>query len=152
MKRLIAWLLVLVVVEFSHTATAGPVEEVAEIATPRLQALHDGNLEAYMAAFADNAVFQSAFSAFRIEGKSAIRAHFAQVFQNYPKRLVLPRQSVSRAYNSDLVISSSYSIFYLTNQQGQVGIHPIRSTVVWAKVDGRWQIVDQHGSQVPVGP
>lgn len=152
MKRSIVGLLALVVAEFSHIAAAGPVEEVAEIATPRLQALHDGNLEAYMAAFADNAVFQSAFSAFRIEGKAAIRAHFAQLFQNYPKRLVFPRQSVTRTYNDDLVISNSYSIFYLTNQQGEVGGHPIRSTVVWAKVDGRWQIVDQHGSQVPVGP
>jgi uncharacterized protein (TIGR02246 family) len=152
MKRSIVGLLAVVVVALPQTAAAGPVEEVAEIAAPRLQALHDGNLDAYMAAFADNAVFQSAFSAFRVEGKAAIRGHFSQVFQIYPKRLVLPRQSVSRAYNDDLVISNSYSILYLTDQQGHVTIHPTRNSVVWARVGGRWQIVDQHGSQLPVGP
>ena len=150
MKRSIIGLLALVVVGFSRTAAAGPAEEVAQIAAPRLQALQEGNLDAYMAAFADNAVFQSAFSAFRVEGSPAIRAHFLEVFRIYPKRLVLPRQALSRVYNDDLVITNSYSVIYLTNQQGQVSVHPIRSSVVWARVGGRWQIVDQHGSQLPV--
>src|SRR5688572_33118589 len=150
MKRSIIGLLALVVVGFSRTAAAGPAEEVAQIAAPRLQALQEGNLDAYMAAFADNAVFQSAFSAFRVEGSAAIRAHFLEVFRIYPKRLVLPRQALSRVYNDDLVITNSYSVIYLTNQQGQVSVHPIRSSVVWARVGGRWQIVDQHGSQLPV--
>lgn len=39
---------------------AGPAEEVLQIADPRVKALEEGNLDAYMAAFADNAVFHSA--------------------------------------------------------------------------------------------
>jgi ketosteroid isomerase-like protein len=55
-------------------------------------------------------------------------------------------------YNDDLVISNSYAVLYLTNQQGQVVTYPLRSSVVWAKIGGRWQIVDQHGSRLPVAP
>jgi hypothetical protein len=29
--------------------------------------------------------------------------------------------------------------------------YTLRSSVVWAKLGGRWQIVDQHGSQ-PIAP
>jgi hypothetical protein len=61
-----------------------------------------------MAAFADNAVFHSALSPFRIEGKEAIRGYFVELFQLYPKRRVLPRQSAVRAYNDDLVIQNGY--------------------------------------------
>jgi uncharacterized protein (TIGR02246 family) len=152
MKLSIVALLALTIGGFGGGVWAGPAEEVAQIAAPRLQALQDGNLDAYMAAFADNAVFQSALSAFRVEGKEAIRTHFTELFGIYPKRRVLPRQSTTRVYNDDLVITNSYSVLYLTNQQGQVVTYPLRSSVVWAKIGGRWQIVDQHGSRLPVAP
>ena len=152
MKRSIVALLALTLWGFVVEAWAGPAEEVAQIAAPRVQALQDGNLDAYTAAFAENAVFQSALSAFRIEGKEAIRAYFTEVFQIYPRRRVLPRQSTIRVYNDDLVVANSYSVLYLTNQQGEVVSYPVRNSVVWAKIGGRWQIVDQHGSRLPVGP
>ena len=72
---------------------AGPAEEVAQIAGPRVQALEDGNIDAYVTAYADNAVFQSSLSPFRIEGKEAIRAYFNQLVQLYPKRRIMPRQT-----------------------------------------------------------
>ena len=152
MKRLIVTLLALTITGFVGEVSAGPAEEVAQIATPRLQAFQDGNLDALVAAFADNAVFQSALSPFRVEGKEAIRAHYAEVFQVYPRRRVLPRQSATRVYNDDLVITNSYSVLYLTNQQGQVMNYAVRSSLVWAKIGGKWQIVDQHGSRLPVAP
>lgn len=152
MKRLVAALLSLTIAGFGGELWAGPAEEVAQMAAPRLQALADGNLDAYTAAFADNAVFHSALSAFRAEGKAAIRAHFVQVFAMYPKRSVLPRQVTTRVYNDDLVVTNSYSILYLTDQQGHMKTYPLRTSVVWAKLGGRWQIVDQHGSQLPMAP
>jgi uncharacterized protein (TIGR02246 family) len=117
-----------------------------------MRALQEGNVEGYTAAFAENAAFHSAFSAFRIDGKPAIRSYFAEVFQMYPRRLVQQRQSTTRVYNDDLVITNSYSIVYLTDRQGKASAHPIRSSVVWARLDGRWQIVDQHSAPLPVAP
>jgi uncharacterized protein (TIGR02246 family) len=149
MKRLLACSFVLVFAGMCVQVWAGPTDEVLQIAGPRVKALEEGNLDAYMAAFADNAVFHSALSAFRIEGKEAIRAYFAELFQLYPKRRILPRQSSMRAYNDDLVIQNGYSALYLTDQKGEVLSYSLRSSVTWAKIGGRWQIVDQHGSRLP---
>ena len=152
MKRSIAVLSSFILMGFAVGVWAGPAEEVAQIAGPRLQALQEGNLDAYTAAYADNAVFHSSLSPFRIEGKEAIRAYFAELFQVYPRRHVFPRQPITRAYNDDLVIQNSYNVLYLTDQKGQVSTYAVRTSVTWAKLGGRWQIVDQHTSRIPVTP
>jgi len=150
MKQLVARLFILVFTGICAEVWAGPAEEVLQIAGQRTKALEEGNIDAYMAAFADNAVFHSALSPFRIEGKEAIRGYFVELFQLYPKRRVLPRQSAVRAYNDDLVIQNGYTALYLTDQKGEVSAYALRTSVIWAKIGGRWQIVDQHGSRLPV--
>lgn len=152
MKRSIATLCTLISVVLAAEVWAGPVEEVTQIAAPRLKALQEGDVDAYTAAFADNAVLNSSLSAFRIEGKEAIRAYFIELFQIYPKRRAFVRQQAMRAYNDDLVISNSYAVFNVTDQQGKVTALQLRSSVVWAKLGGRWQIVDTHTSRLPVAP
>jgi uncharacterized protein (TIGR02246 family) len=139
-------------VGFAAEIWAGPEEEVAQIAGPRLKALHEGDANAYTAAYADNAVLHSSLSSFRIEGKEAIRAYFNELFQMYPRRRAFVRQQAMRAYNDDLVISNSYAVFNVTDQQGKVTALQLRSSVAWAKLEGRWQIVDQHTSRLPVAP
>jgi len=152
MKRIIATLSTLILVSIAAEAWAGPVEEVAQIAGPRLKAFQEGDLDAYTAALADNAVVNSSSSAFRIEGKEAIRAYFTELFQMYPRRRIFVRQSAMRAYNDDLVISNSYLALNVTDQQGKITAFQLRSSVAWAKLGGRWQIVDQHTSRLPVAP
>jgi uncharacterized protein (TIGR02246 family) len=152
MKRLIAAVAATALLGLASEVLAGPVEEVAQIAGPRLQALQDGNIDAYVAAYADNAVFHSSLSAFRIEGKEAIRAYFAELVKLYPTRRVLPRQPAARAYNDDLVVQNGYAVLYLIDQKGQLSTVHTRSSVTWAKLGGRWQIVDQHTSRLPVAP
>ena len=152
MKRIIATLSTLILVSIAAEALAGPVEEVAQIAGPRLKAFQEGDVDAYAAALADNAVVNSSSSAFRIEGKEAIRAYFTELFQIYPRRRIFVRQSAMRAYNDDLVISNSYLALNVTDQQGKITAFQLRSSVAWAKLGGRWQIVDQHTSRLPVAP
>jgi uncharacterized protein (TIGR02246 family) len=152
MKRSIARLYAVILVGLAAEAWGGPIEEVSQIAGPRLQALQDGNLDAYTAAFADNAVVQTSLFPFRAEGKDAIRAQLTELFQLYPKRRVLVRQPSMRAYNDDLVVSNSYFVLYLTNQKGEVTNVTGRTSVTWAKLGGRWQIVDQHSARLPVAP
>lgn len=132
-------------------AWAGPVEEVAQISAPRIQQLQDGNIDAYVAAYADNAVFQSALSPFRIEGRDAIRTHLAQVVELYPKRRILSRQPMLRAYGDNLVIQNAYAVLHLTDTDDEVQTVFTRSSVIWARIDGRWRIVDQHTSRLPHG-
>ena len=152
MKRWIARLATMILMGCILEAWAGPTEEVLQIAKPRLQALQDGDLDAYTAAYADNAVFHSSLTAFRIEGKEAIRAYFAELFKLYPTRHVFSRQPAIRAYNDDLVVQNGYAVLYLTDPKGQVTTYHTRSSVTWSKIGGRWQIVDQHTSRLPTAP
>ena len=152
MQRFIAALSTSMLVGFASQAWAGPAEEVAQISGGRIQAFEEGTPDAYSADFADNASLTSSFSAFRIDGKAAIRAYFAELFQLYPKRRLFVRQPATRAYNDDLVIQNGYFALHLTNPKGEVSIFQVRSSVTWGKVGGRWQIVDQHVSRLPMTP
>ena len=152
MKRSFATLSTVILLGFAAEVWAGPAEEVAQIAGPRLQAFQEGNLDAYAAAYADNAIIQSSLSPFRIEGKDAIRAYLAELFKIYPQRRVFLRQPSTRVYNDDLVIQNNYIVLDLTDQKGQVAALALRSSVTWAKIGGRWQIVDAHTSRLPATP
>jgi uncharacterized protein (TIGR02246 family) len=152
MKRSIAALFAVILTGLASEIWAGPVEEVTQIAGPRLKAFQEGDVDAFTAAYADNAVVNASSSAFRIEGKEAIRAYFTEFFQIFPRRRFLVRQPAMRAYNDDLVISNSYGAMNLTDQQGKVTAFHVRSVVVWSKLGGRWQIVDTHTSRIPVAP
>lgn len=150
MSKSILVLFALTMVGLAAKAWAGPAEEVAQIAGPRGQAFEQGNAEAYSAAFADNAVLTSSLSAYRVEGKEAIQAYFVQLFQLYPGRRLFTRQPVIRAYGDNLVVQNAYNVLYVTDQGGKVTQLTLRSSVVWTRVGGRWQIVDQHVSRIPM--
>lgn len=150
MNRTIAILSMLILSGLSLQAAGGPLEEVAQLAAPRGKLFEEGTAEAYVAPFADSAVLTSSLTGFRIEGKEAIRAYFAALFEMYPTRRLFSRQPIARAYNDNLVVQNSYNVLYLTDEQGQTTQLTLRGSVVWAKVGGRWQIVDQHVSRMPL--
>ncbi len=149
MMKSIIVLFALALAFLANAVQAGPVEDVAQIAAPRGKLFEEGSAEDYAAAFADNAVLTSSLSGPRVEGKDAIRAYFTQLFQMYPGRRLFNRQSTARAYNDDLVIQDGYFITFWTDRKGEVVQLELRGTIVWAKVGGRWQIVEQHVSRFP---
>lgn len=149
MKTLIAVLVSFAAIALSAPTWAGPIEEVAEVAQPRQQAFAQGNVDAFAAAFADTAVLHSSFQPFRIEGKDAIRAYFAQLFQIYPKRWFSVRQPIARAYGDDLVVQHAYAVIHVIDEKGAPMTYHTRGNTIWKKLDGRWQIIDQHISRLP---
>lgn len=58
-------------------AWAGAEEEVAQARQQAVQAFQEGNLEAFMPTWADNAVYTAPTVPFRLDGKAAIRDYFA---------------------------------------------------------------------------
>ena len=134
---------------FASAVWAGPIEEVAAVAKQRAQAFNEQNLEAYVATFADNAVYTPPRSPFRIEGKDAIKAFYTGVFQQFPKTKVSGRQTSMRAYGDSFVISNGYLDVTLTDRNGHANDFAFRTNQVWAKIDGKWLVVDQHNSKVP---
>lgn len=149
MKKILAATAFLFLIAAGTASWAGPAEEVAQISGPRLKALYSGDIDAYVDAYADNAMFYSSFSPFRIEGKDAIRAFFSQLVQMYPKRQVFIRQPIARVYNDNLVIQTSYAVLNWANAKGEYETFDTRGSTVWAKVEGHWKIVDQHLSRLP---
>lgn len=152
MKRIAAVLLGLVLAHIPILGYSGPAEEVAQLAAGRNQAFRDGNADAYSAPFADNAVLQSSFTPFRIEGKEAIKAYFVELFRAYPRRTLFIRQPATRAYGNDVVVSDAYATLNLLNERGEPRNYETRSSIIWIRIDGRWQIVDQHVSRLPSTP
>ena len=150
MKKVILALFALSLGVSAFESWAGPIDEVAQLTAQRGRVFEEGTPDAYAAAFADNGVLTAALQAFRIEGKEAIRAYFAELFQLYPGRRIFARQTAARAYGDDLVVQNGYFIVYFTDQNGQVAQFSFRSSTSWAKISGRWQIVDQHVSRVPM--
>lgn len=144
-------MLALILTLLASFASAGPAEEVAQVGAQRLKALQEGNADLYAADFADNAVFYSSFSPFRIEGKEAIRAFFVDLFQLYPKRRTFIRQPTTRVYGDNLVIQNAYAVLNWTDEEEEVETYNIRYSIVWSKIGGRWQIVDQHTARLPEG-
>ena len=150
MKLLTGVLLLLLLSGIAAAAWAGPAEEVAALAQQRGQAFAEGNLDAYMAAWADNAVLTSSRAAFRIEGKEAIRTWFASLFQNYPTRRSIGRQISYRVYGNDsVVISNAYADQTWVDRNGHMTTAMVRASTTWMKVGGQWVTVDFHVSKIP---
>ena len=145
-KRL---LVVLLVLGLAPSVWAGPAEEVAALGQKRAQAFAEGNIDAYIANWADNAVFTSSRAAFRMEGKDAIRAFFANLFQQYPNRRSVGRQISFRVYGDNVVVANSYADQTWTDRNGQTTAAMARLSATWMKIGGQWQTVDAHVSKVP---
>ena len=134
-----------------NPAFADPLKEVAEVVAPRAKAYVTGDVEGWTAVYADNATFYSSLSPFRIDGKAAIRSYFADYFAQYPNRKYVLRQNTLRAYGDNLVVANGYYELVQTDRSGKTAILPGRYSVVFAKLNGRWQIVDQHNATLGNG-
>jgi uncharacterized protein (TIGR02246 family) len=130
-------------------AWAGPAEEVAAIGQQSVAAFEKGDIDTYIAAFADNAVFTPSLQTFRVEGKAALKNYFSALFETYPTRHIAGRQGSTRVYANDtIVVSNAYFVLTLIDKSGNVSVHNLRGSATWVKMDNQWRIVDQHISEV----
>jgi len=145
--KLIIYLVALLGV--TPAAWAGAAEEVAVIGEQRAAAFEKGDIDTYIAAFADNAVFTPSLQAFRVEGKAALKGYFSALFETYPMRHIAARQVSTRVYANDtIVVQNAYFVLTLTDKNGNVSVHNLRGSATWLKMDNQWRIVDQHISEV----
>ena len=140
----------LVVLAIASVAwAAGEEEEVARVIVQRVQAFNEGNIEAFTATFADNAAVTPPGSPFRIEGKDALRAYYAGLFQAFPTRRFVARQGSIRVYGGTTAVTNAYYTLTLVDRAGKVTTIHGRINVTYVKVGDRWLTVDQHASAVP---
>ncbi len=92
----------------SSSASSGPSEEIAQLMQQLDQTFDEGNLDAYMAPYAENAVFAPPNVPFRIEGKDALWAYYAGVMETFPTHRVSPRQTTIQIYDGRTAVVSRY--------------------------------------------
>jgi uncharacterized protein (TIGR02246 family) len=154
MKKLFTFaLMVLLLVGIASAAWAGAAEEIAEAVQQRIHAFTEGNLEAWMAWYTDDAVVTTSTSPFRIEGKEALRTYYVGFFQAYPTRRVMSRQQSIRVYNGDTTaVTNAYFHVTLVDRNGQANTLYLRSSNTFVKQGGRWLVADAHTSRLPTSP
>ena len=153
MKRLTyVFVLLLLVLGIAPAAWAGPEDEILQLIQQRTQAFNEGNLEAFMAGFADNAAVVPSLAPFRIEGKEALRAFFAQLFQAFPTRRFVGWQRSIRVYGGTTAVLNAYYTLTLVDRTGKVTTTHGRQNLTFVKLGDRWVVVDQHNSVIPASP
>ncbi len=152
MTRPFVWFLTgLIMLGVASTASAAAQDEVAQVIATRVQAFNEGNLEAFMSTVAQDSAVTPPASPFRIEGKDAISAYYAGLFQAFPTRRFVPRQRSIRVYGTTAV-SNSYYTLTSVDRAGKVTTTHGRINVTFVKMGDRWLAVDQHASVVPSSP
>jgi uncharacterized protein (TIGR02246 family) len=137
---------------FTPAAWAGAAEEVAAVGQQTIGAFEKGDIDTFIAGWADNAVFTPSVQAFRVEGKAAIKSYYSALFETYPTRHVVFRQGSTRVYANDTIaVTDAYSTLTLTDKSGNVSVHNLRNSTTWLKLDNQWRIVDNHISEVNGG-
>jgi uncharacterized protein (TIGR02246 family) len=130
-------------------ALAGAAEEVAPIGQRTSAAFEKGDVDTFIVAWADDAVFTPSLQAFRVEGKAAIKDYFSALFETCPTRHIAGRQTSTRVYANDtILVANVYFVLTLTDKSGNVSVHNLRSSLTWLKMDNQWRIVDEHISEV----
>ncbi len=144
------WLAPLLILgALASIVAAGPAEdEISRIGDQRVKAYNEGNLEAVMAWFADDAVQTVPTLPFRLDGKDAIRANYTSIFQNFPTRLYVPRHRIARVYG-DTAVTNTYFTLTLVDRSGKATVSHGRLDVTYVKQGGSWLVVNQHSSTLP---
>jgi uncharacterized protein (TIGR02246 family) len=151
MKPIVYVILLLSMLGLTPVAWGGPAEEIAEIQRQQAAAGQQNNVDAFTAAFADNAAVTPFWAPFRVDGMAAIKGHFATLFDTYPTRQGSPRQASTRVFANDSVaLTNNYGIATWTDKKGNVSTHYTRISQTWVKIGAEWKIVDQHVSRVPI--
>ena len=151
MAQRVCLALLILVLGLASMAWAQAEEEVARVIAERIKAFNEGNLQGFMATWADNAVWTPAGSPFRVEGKEAIQRAYAGFFQSFPTRVYVPRQRSIRVYGTT-VVSNTYFTLTLVDRAGKATTQHGRLSVTFVKLGDRWLSVDQHVSLVPPSP
>jgi uncharacterized protein (TIGR02246 family) len=151
MRRLACGMFFFLLLGGAPAAWAGPAEEAAQILHQWVQAYHQGNAEAVGGLYAPDAVFISALSPFRVEGRDAIRAAYAGGFRTFPTRVLVHRQVSTRAYGGTAVTDTYWSLT-VVDAKGNARTYHGRGTIVSEEVQGQRVIVSHHHSLLPASP
>jgi uncharacterized protein (TIGR02246 family) len=146
MRTLIALLIAVVLTSMAFTAFATPEEaEAALKAWADAYAARDG--EKSVALYAEDARLWGTEAAKQSVGRDAIRAYF-DAGKALKARVVEFGDHACRMADNAAICSGNYT-FERTPNEGEAKKAPARFSMVLAKRNGRWLILDHHSSLLP---
>jgi uncharacterized protein (TIGR02246 family) len=151
MKRLSLLIGVLVALGIASAATAADLEEINKQRELWGQAFVDGNVDAIVAQYVDDATYFFSGNPFRVDGKDAIRSVLMATFAAFPTRRVVDRQPLTQIWGTTAV-ETGYATVTLVDRGGKATTIHGRYTVTRVKRGDRWLIVGFHSSVLPASP
>lgn len=152
MKRLTCLFAFLLVFGVAQGVWAGAQQEVEDLTKQLLKAFNEGNIEALMSLFADDAQRFGARAPFRQDGKDAIRADYEAIFRAFPTRRLVPSQQSIRVYGDTVALNTWYLTLRGVDPEGKARTLLVRGSSTYVKIGGKWLIVTAHASLLPVSP
>ena len=104
-------------------------------------------IENILALYAEDACLWGTLSPVQRTGSAAIRDYFEQAFV-YQNRKVIFNSTCIRCYDDMAVSSGAYTFSF--DRDGEKQVIPSRFSLVYARLDGKWLIVEHHSSAMPV--
>lgn len=150
MKHVSRFLLLLLLLWMaSGVWAAGEAEQVV---SQWVETYNKGDIDSFVALYADDAHVISAISPFRLEGKGAIRANIARIFEAFPTRRAILSHVSMRVYDNSTAIATGYVTFVITDRRGETRSTYNRFSFALAKIGGKWLAVNTHISRLPASP
>jgi uncharacterized protein (TIGR02246 family) len=146
-SRLLMSLLLLCSLALVQPAWAQPKEEVAAATAKWAELFVDDNPDSILALYAPDAVLWGTLSPTLRQGPTALREYFVAAFKALPGHKVSFGDQLIRVYGDTVVNTGYYTFSYV--KDGETKTIPARYSLVYAKGDKGWLIVDHHSSAVP---
>jgi uncharacterized protein (TIGR02246 family) len=141
MHKLIAVLSLVAALFSIEPAKAGPTEDAAAVRAQWEQVYNSGDVDKFVALYTKDALlFGSTAQLFT--GSEGIRTYFTKLPVGIQAKMG-DQQAI--AVGPNVLLSSGFADFTLKNGT----VLPFRLTFAMVKVDGKWLIVQHHGSPVP---
>jgi uncharacterized protein (TIGR02246 family) len=137
------------------TASAGVPEAVAQYRQAFAQALTAGDADAIAGWMAEDVQVFFPLHPFRVDGRDAAKALYAELFRAFPTRAVVFRQPSVRLYGEHTAMETGYDELSLVDAKGQATTRDGKYRTTLVKSGERWRVVMSHRSPLlapPAGP
>ena len=133
--------------EVKTSAFKSEKPDVGAALTSWKTAIESGSLDAIMKLYDKNAIMISTFAQSPMTKREELTGYFKKVIVN-PDIKVEIEDSHPRVFGNVAVNSGRYTLSY--SQEGETITIPARFTFVYNLQGGKWLIVEQHSSRVPL--
>ena len=128
------------------TAQASAVGDAEAVAAKAVASFNAKDYAAYEPLFTNDVeVYTGVYTPLRFVGKTQWMG-FVHGMDNFAAVSYDQRQSVCRAYNTDVVLCNAYFVFTTTTKAGVTTVQTGRESSTLVKSGGKWLIANQHYS------